>query len=64
MMSSAMNGAGGTRLGEFVVARDAQREIKLEPRPFRQLLGRLRAAVGAERDQRLALPVRLVVSPR
>ncbi len=51
-------GGGLAQLGELVVARDPQRKVKLEAGAFRKLLGRLRAAVGAERDQRLALPIR------
>ncbi len=46
-------GRGRAGLGELVIAGDAQREIKLEPRALRQLRGLLRAAVRAKRDQRL-----------
>jgi hypothetical protein len=40
------------------------REVELEASPLRQLLGRLRAVVGPERDQRLGPPFGSVVRPR
>lgn len=48
-------GHGATRLGEFVLSGDAQREIELEARAFRELVRGLRTAGGGDGDQRLAI---------